>query len=153
MMNVNEKNPAEEEAEPANSAVQTHIQAVTHWDVCSLKFGLNLVEMCSDQRQIGLISRGEAKQEDKQRHHCGTLEQLPAALETHWCPATDLKNYLLNMEIFIHTHLKLALMVANDDADSGGFSSQSVWKPAAGNMKEAPGENVARPSTAGSFLC
>lgn len=34
-------------------------------------------------------------------------------------------------------------MAADDDADSGGCSSQSVWKPAAGNMNEAPGEEAA----------
>lgn len=57
------------------------------------------------------------------------------------------------MEMLIHIHLKLNLMVANDDTDSGGFSSQTFWKPAGGNMNEASGENVALPSTAGSLLC
>lgn len=34
-------------------------------------------------------------------------------------------------------------MAADDDADSGGCSSLAVWKPAAGNVNEAPGEEAA----------
>lgn len=53
-------------------------------------------------------------------------------------------------------------MVADDDADSGGCSSQSLWKPPADNMSEAPDEEAAVDisaedivllSTTGPFLC